>query len=244
MNAPIVRRCLWIASLALLMVLLGASKISAQATPQVGTVCVLAYEDANRNNIRDPGEAALGDVSFSLMLNSNVMVANHVAVRGEPFCFENLPAQQYTLSFESMTYIPINPAPLTFALAGKQRVTYEFGAAVRPPDGFVSPAESIIYVPMTPSVRVALSLGSALLVMAIFSGFGMAIYGVLLYRRPNYSVSSTSTQYAISRRAAKAARRSVKVDLGDKRGKRKTEVREFDTIPAPRSEKYNDLDAE
>ncbi|GAB4551744.1 MAG: hypothetical protein OHK0023_19000 [Anaerolineae bacterium] len=244
MNGPIVRRCVWIASLALLMTIISAKSISAQATPQVGTVCVLAYEDVNRNNTRDPGEAALGDVSFSLMLNSNVVVANHVAVRGELFCFQNLPAQQYTLGFESMAYIPINPAPLTFALAGGQRVTYEFGATVRPPDGFMPAAESIIYVPMTPSVRVALSLGGALLVMAIFSGIGMAIYGALLYRRPNYTVSNTSTQYAISRRAAKAARRSVKVDLGDKRSRRKAEVREFDTIPAPRSEKYNDLDAE
>src|ERR1700750_3003438 len=75
-----------------------AVKVNAQAGG--GSVCVLAYEDANKNQARDAGEALLSSVGVSLMVN-NVIVANHVTDGTEPFCFHTLAAQQYTVNFSS-----------------------------------------------------------------------------------------------------------------------------------------------
>src|SRR5262245_24197752 len=65
------------------------------------SVCVLAFEDANKNSTRDPGETLLTSVGVSLMINNNIIVANHVTDGTEPFCFNSLPAQQYTVNFSS-----------------------------------------------------------------------------------------------------------------------------------------------
>src|SRR5258708_7240297 len=78
--------------------LLQATHVHAQQANN-GSICVLAFDDANRNATRDPGEAAISDVAVNLIVNDNVIVANHVTDGKEPFCFPNLAAQQYTVTF-------------------------------------------------------------------------------------------------------------------------------------------------
>lgn len=160
----------------------GAGAAHAQAA-DAGTVCVIAYADANQNGVRDPGEDALLDVNIDLMLGANVVIANHVTALREPHCFEDLAPQQYMVNISSPLYDPVDAAPLTFTLPAGQRVTYELGAVAHPAERVVDPSASILVIPLNLSTRIGLGVGAALGVMALFTGLGLVIYGLFLHRR-------------------------------------------------------------
>lgn len=160
----------------------GAGAAYAQAA-DAGTVCVIAYADANQNGVRDPGEDALLDVNINLMLAANVVIANHVTALREPYCFEDLAPQQYMLNLSSPLYDPVDAAPMTFTLPAGQRVTYELGAVARPAEQVVDPSTSILVIPLNLSTRIGLGVGAALGVMALFAGLGLVIYGLFLHRK-------------------------------------------------------------
>jgi hypothetical protein len=171
-----------LAAIVLCTLLAGASAASAQAA-DAGTVCVIAYGDANQNGVRDPGEETLLDVNINLMLAANVVIANHVTALREPHCFEALTPQQYMLNISSPLYDPVDAAPMTFTLPAGQRVTYEFGAVARPAEQVVDPSASILVIPLNMSTRIGLGVGAALGVMALLTGLGLVIYGLFLHRR-------------------------------------------------------------
>jgi hypothetical protein len=156
----------------------------AQAQPaDAGTVCIIAYADANQNGVRDPGEDALLDVNIDLMLAANVVIANHVTALREPHCFEDLAPQQYTVSISSPLYDPVDAAPMTFTLPAGQRVTYELGAVARPAEQVADPSASILVIPLDLSTRIGLGVGAALGIMALLAGLGLVIYGLFLHRK-------------------------------------------------------------
>lgn len=162
----------------------GAGLSQAQApVADAGTVCVIAYADANQNGVRDPGEDALLDVNINLMLANNVVFANHVTALREPYCFKNLTPQQYILGISSPLYDPVDAAPLAFTLPAGQRVTYEVGAVARPAEQVEDPSASILVIPLNMSTRIGLGVAAALGVMALLTGLGLVIYGLLLHRR-------------------------------------------------------------
>ncbi|PJF35040.1 MAG: hypothetical protein CUN49_12600 [Candidatus Thermofonsia Clade 1 bacterium] len=213
------------------LLLLPLAAVCAQAELTTGTVCALAYHDANQNGVRDFGEESLPEVSYNLMIASNVLVANYVALQGEPYCFENLPAQQYTLNISSPLYVP-SVGAITFFLRAGERLTYEFGALYRAPQSAPLPQEALTVVPMTPSVRLGMAISASLLVMLFFCALGMIFYGLFLYRRPLLSAPGTARQTGSSHIASVRLKRS-KSDLPQ-------------TAPselAPRSTRYDDLDA-
>ncbi len=218
-------------------VLLSPSALIGQAQEGAGAVCALAYHDANQNGVRDAGEEALPEVSYNLMIASNVVVANYVALQGEPYCFENLPAQQYTLNIASPLYVPIDGA-VTFFLQPNERLLYEFGALYRAPQSAPEPQDALTIIPMTPTVRLALSISAALLVMLLFSAFGMIFYGLFLHRRPTLAAVSAARQTGSSRIASERLKRSTRDALPP------PDSPPLDaTAPAPRSERYRDLDS-
>ncbi|MDW8299722.1 MAG: hypothetical protein RML95_10330 [Anaerolineae bacterium] len=202
----------------------------AQAGSDTGTVCALAYHDANKNGVRDFGEEALPEVSYNLMIASNVLVANYVALHGEPYCFENLPAQQYTLNIASPLYVPRDSA-VTFFLQPNQRLAYEFGALHRLPQQTPLPQDEAIVIPLTLSVRLAIATVAALIVMALSAAFGMIFYGLFLYRRPTLAAVSRARQTSSSRIASERLKRSTRTSPPSEA-----------TAPVPRSERYRDLD--
>jgi len=193
------------------------------AQSDTGTICALAYHDANQNGVRDFGEEALPEISYNLMIASNVLVANYVAWQGEPHCFENLPAQQYTLQVSSPLYVLDNSA-ITFVLQQGERVTHEFGARYRPPPISALPQDALTVIPMTQSVRLGIAISAALIAMLLLSAFGMIFYGLFLYRRPSLAATR---QVSSSRVASERLKRSKQ------------------DVPSaePRSERYRDLDA-
>ncbi|MBO9310239.1 MAG: hypothetical protein J7551_10710 [Chloroflexi bacterium] len=196
------------------------------AQSDTGAICALAYHDANQNGVRDFGEEALPEVSYNLMVASNVLVANYVAWQGEPYCFENLPAQQYTLQVSSPLYVLDNGA-ITFVLQQGERVMQEFGARYRPPQVSALPQDALTVIPMTRSVRLGIAISAALIVMLLFSAFGMILYGLFLYRRPSLAAAGNVQRIGSGRIASERLKRS-------KQGVPSTE---------PRSERYRDLDA-
>jgi len=193
------------------------------AQSDTGTICALAYHDANQNGVRDFGEEALPEISYNLMIASNVLVANHVAWQGEPHCFENLPAQQYTLQVSSPLYVLDNGA-ITFVLQQGERVTHEFGARYRALQANALPQDALTVIPMTQSVRLGMAISAALIAMLLLSAFGMIFYGLFLYRRP----SLAATRQVSSSRVASERLKLSKQDVPS---------------AEPRSERYRDLDA-
>jgi len=193
------------------------------AQSDTGTICALAYHDANQNGVRDFGEEALPEISYNLMIASNVLVANHVAWQGEPHCFENLPAQQYTLQVSSPLYV-LDSGAITFVLQQGERVTHEFGARYRALQANALPQDALTVIPMTQSVRLGMAISAALIAMLLLSAFGMIFYGLFLYRRPSLAATR---QVSSSRVASERLKRS-KQDAPS---------------AEPRSERYRDLDA-
>jgi hypothetical protein len=181
-------RKLQAACAAFLALLITASAALAQGQ-QSAAVCVIVYQDSNQNGVRDPGEDAVTNINISLMIDSNVVIANYVTNQREPFCFNDLAPRQYALSLSSPFYQPLDPTPVTFVLGSGGRYTHEFG--VVPVKATVSAPDPILYVPLTVPVRLGMSTAGALGMMALFSGFGLIIYGLFFHRRypaPNWVV--------------------------------------------------------
>lgn len=219
---------------------------------QSGAICVIAFEDANQNALRDPGEPTLNDVNLNLMVGSNIVVANHVTEGNAPFCFEGLPAQQYTLSAESHLYQPVDAAPRSFLLRAGERVTLEFGAVPLPTSFAALPAETVITIPLTVPTRFGLSLAAALVVMALFSGIGLVAYGLVMGRKPTPAYATLGrkvnrakkTQDPLLPSSAEIASERMRstASLPRTGGKRSTGALPIEqTTPKPRSERYADV---
>jgi hypothetical protein len=160
-------------------------RLHAQATQQAdtGSICVLAFNDANRNKARDPGEGLLADISVDLMVNQNVIIANHITDGTEPFCFKNLALQQYNVSFSSPTYEASTSNAFALSLSAGEQATREFGAASKatPIDPTASEQRGLS-IPLTTPVRLALSILGAVIVMAFVAAIGMILFALFVRR--------------------------------------------------------------
>lgn len=213
------------------------------AAAQGGAICVITFNDANGNGLRDTGEETLENINVNLMVDSNLVVANRVTQAGEPYCFNNLPAQDYTLSFDSPLYKAVDDTPVRVALEAGGRVTREFGAVRKAERAEVAPSDTILNIPLTMPVRLGMSLAAALIVMAVFSGVGLAIYGLFMHRRPlrepvwvEPPTTTTSAGVAAQRLRTGEVRKAESAPAATAQP-----VDEDDDLPdLPRSERYDD----
>ena len=180
-KVPVVLLTAIIALVSVLMVL-PSGLVQAQQQGPAGSVCVLAYLDANKNGVRDPGEAPLLNVSVNLMVSEKVIIANHVTDGKEPFCFELLPAQQYTVGFSSPFSQPTTQTSFTFALAQSERHTQEYGAVPALPGASVAAVPTAVVLSTT--LRLILSGAGAAVAMAFIAAIGLVLYGLFGHRRP------------------------------------------------------------
>lgn len=146
-----------------------------------GTLCVTAYEDANRSTTRELGEKTLVDIHISLLNDAKVIVANHVLTDESPYCFRGLPPAAYYIQIGSPQYESVEAGPISLTVNAGVEMTREFPAALRP--AILTSTESILYLPATVPVRLALSALGAVLAMGLFAGAGLVLYGVLFHRR-------------------------------------------------------------
>ncbi|CAG0994679.1 hypothetical protein ANRL4_02688 [Anaerolineae bacterium] len=154
---------------------------TAHAEDVSGTLCVSAYEDANRSTTRESGEKTLVDIHISLLNDAKVIVANHILTDELPYCFRGLPPAAYYIQIGSPQYESVEATPISLTVTAGVEMTREFPAALRP--AILTSTESILYLPATVPVRLALSALGAALAMGLFAGAGLVLYGVLFHRR-------------------------------------------------------------
>ncbi|MCC7446758.1 MAG: hypothetical protein IT324_05040 [Anaerolineae bacterium] len=177
-------------AVALILVSTCHRTVLAQTQPaNTGSICVLAFNDTSEiKGSRDSGEGLLTAINVNLMVNQNVIIANHITDGKEPFCFTDLSPQQYTVSFSSPLYQATTSTTFTFALGPGERASREFGAvslAAATPEASL-PTEGI-NIDMTRGTRLGLSAASALLAMLFTIGIGMIIYSVFLVPRRRHA---------------------------------------------------------
>ena len=111
------------------------------ATPPRTAVCLLAFEDGNRNGMWDAGEALRPAVAFT-MYNETAVIANYVTDgRSEPHCIEGLSAGAYHITRS------INPQEMlttdgdwSISVVQGSVAQLAFGSYTRPVGGVVETA--------------------------------------------------------------------------------------------------------
>lgn len=183
-------RKLLITALLMAVILTVSVPLHARGQAATGTLCVIVYEDLNRNGIRDAGEPNVPDVNVSLSINPGVMVANDITPAGNAYCFNNLPAQtQYTLSANSPYFEVEDSAPFAFMLAAGEAKTRSLGL-IRRPD--TAARDLPLAIPLTPQNRLLLSALCAGLVMLTMIGVGLVMYGLIFAPRRPKQVDSAA----------------------------------------------------
>ena len=112
------------------------------AQPAEGSICVLAYEDANGNAMRDGDERPLPGVLFSLQRDQEEIEAHVSQAEQEPFCFANLaPASYVVEAVPPDSFRGTNPTNLSITLSADERIPVILGfqQADGPPDGKLLP---------------------------------------------------------------------------------------------------------
>lgn len=123
-------RIVWIGSL---LVAVGVGVTLAQSNG--GQFCVRAFEDANGNGSRDPGEALIQSGFSANLQNAGGVVIDSASIEQSDtrasglICFQGLPAGDYGLFVTSAVYQPTASDRLTASIQpGELPALLEFGA--------------------------------------------------------------------------------------------------------------------
>jgi hypothetical protein len=161
-----------------LLVLAGFGTVQAQDDPG-GRICVLAFNDANGNTVRDPMEPLLADVVASLQDAQAIGIGSYVTTgQAEPYCFTELGPGTYTVIFEGGLVDATGQNSFSIVLNAGQTLPAQaqFGAV---PVEVAPVAASPAAAPAADSntlLRVALALGGAGVIMVLLAGVGFLIY--------------------------------------------------------------------
>ncbi|MCS6848116.1 MAG: LysM domain-containing protein [Anaerolineae bacterium] len=152
-----------------------ASSPAVEATPTVGQACVQAFFDDDGDGKRDDLEDLVPNIQFVLTTGGNVIGTYTTNGVDEPYCFENLPNQAYTIAGTPLDiYVPTTPLNDTLQVNGA-RSYFSLGLR-RVSDGFedISPTPT----PRPPLVAIddnlavgLLSLGGGALLLIGTVGF-------------------------------------------------------------------------
>jgi len=106
---------------------------SPEAEGMWGQICVLAYEDSNRNAMRDDDERPLPGVLFSLQRDGVEVQTYLSTTMPEPFCFVDLPAGNYQVQAQPPDeFEGTNPTTLSISLGRDKRIPVVLGFATIP----------------------------------------------------------------------------------------------------------------
>jgi LysM repeat protein len=109
-----------------------ATATPAQVAAGAGTVCALLFEDSNGNGRRDEGEGVLADGQLTVVETGTgqpVQAYTTTGTEEKPHCFENLPANQYTVSAAPPTgYNSTRANSTTLDVTAGSLSNMEFGA--------------------------------------------------------------------------------------------------------------------
>ncbi len=161
-----------------------ASSPAVLATPTVGQACVQAFFDDDGDGKRDELEDLVPNIQFVLTTGGNIIGTYTTNGADEPYCFENLPNQAYTVAGTPPDiYVPTTPLNDTLRVNGA-RSYFSLGLR-RISDGFedISPTPTPRPPPIAMNSNLTiglLSLGGGALLLIGAVGF---IASTLLRRR-------------------------------------------------------------
>ncbi len=143
----------------------------------VGSICVMGYADLNANGIREADETRLAGVTF--MINNGAEMVGTYTTDGvnEPYCFNNLPAGTYIVSWTGENLTATNDQTWSVELTAGSILTREFG--IKPIGAEAAAPQAEARQGGLPTWAVAL-IGAAAVV--IFLG-GLGTIGYLLLLR-------------------------------------------------------------
>ncbi|MCS7054987.1 MAG: LysM peptidoglycan-binding domain-containing protein [Thermoflexales bacterium] len=162
-----------------------ASLPAVEATPTVGQACVQAFFDDDGDGKRDDLEDLVPNIQFVLTTGGNIIGSYTTNGVDEPYCFENLPNQAYTVAGTAPDiYLATTPLNDTLQVRGA-RSYFSLGLR-RVSDGFedISPTPT----PRPPLIQVdgeltvgLLSLGGGALLL--IGTIGFIVSAILRQRR-------------------------------------------------------------
>ncbi len=152
-------------------------------TPLSGTteICVMVYEDANGDALRQETEMAVAGSAISIVDMNGMYSDNRQMPAGsDPICFKDVPASEYTINVGLPDgYNPTTQASYRLSILPGEQVAISFGAQKRitPVDTGESPAPASSTIPW-------LGLLGGLLLL---SGLGLAWYSWRMERERRYA---------------------------------------------------------
>jgi hypothetical protein len=151
------------------------------AEVQTGTICVLGYEDADGSGLREPIEAKLPGMTFTVTDSTGAPVVNYTTTGNEPYCFAQLAAGNYTVRWEGDGLNPVGDQAWQVTVTAGSSANREFGAttgaAPENPEDPQNPNTSSEGLPTW-----AIALIGAFGVILFMGGLGVAGYFLLLRR--------------------------------------------------------------
>lgn len=152
-------------------------------TPLSGTteICVLVYEDANGDALRQENELAVADSAISVVdMNGSYSENRQMPAGSDPICFSDVPASEYTVSVGLPDgYNPTTQTTYRFTIQPGEQLYIAFGAQKRtlPVEPGTTPAPQENTTPWLGILGGLLLLG----------GLGLAWYSWRMERRRRYA---------------------------------------------------------
>ena len=117
------------------------------APPNLGTLCLLVYNDLNSNASRDDGEPLLTGAMITVTNSAGVVVATWTTNGTEPRCFQ-LPPGDYTVTEKNPPgYISTTPDTVTVVISSLFPIQVDFGDTLIPPST-CTPQANVVQVPV------------------------------------------------------------------------------------------------
>lgn len=154
----------------------------AQETSLTGNaICVLTFEDANANRVRDASEVPLAGITITLKVEGVIIRSAITTDENRRYCFDGLPDGDYILTFvDAPTHSKTTGNEAALPLSDNTRKTAEFGAVK------VSPFEQVANQQVTDATdtlstanRIILGVIGAVIVLVLMMGLGLLIAGFM-----------------------------------------------------------------
>ncbi|MGF1506195.1 MAG: LysM peptidoglycan-binding domain-containing protein [Anaerolineae bacterium] len=142
-----------------------------------GTICVLAYDDANGSGSRDPGEGPVAGVNFAVNDGTETVGTYITDGVNEPHCFTDLEPGSYQLQWINDDLTPTTPQTDLVEISAGDSVQREFGTAGA--DSAETVEDSADGPNLPPIVIALVAAGGVILVLG---GIGVAVFFFIMRR--------------------------------------------------------------
>ena len=154
---------------------------TATPTPGVGSVCVVAYEDANENGQWDPEERLLAGRRIQLLDGEGNLVSEHVTDgQSEPHCFQGLAPEVYRLVKKAL--IGGGSTSMQVAVVGGKSLVLEFGDWT-PPTPTREPTVTPTPPPASPLTAIGGNIYRVSGILALILAAGIAVGYALIQKQ-------------------------------------------------------------